>query len=559
MFSAMESLAAPVPGTRLSFRMLSTRTEAPPPFAAVDFVYGPKEPSGRRGPRAPKAGQWWQLEIRTNADGAGGPLCIVRGLTSADPLAAREKVHFARYQMRIPETGGTLEYVDAHSDSALLPAWVDFERYFVPRPSQASHQQNGAPETCAFLGHVLSLSGVYQDASWTDWSDVKRLVLDREVLVGTGRNFRDVKGRRLQPADQSRDYTYTNFTGADYETMIEAGMNLFRVAAEQEQWVRAQPVFYVRSPQGNPPQHYPADLYRANYLGASMYMDEPASILTGDKYAAGVLRHSSDAAALIEKRTRVTFESERPHYGRYWLERLWSGLGADFGDMRLAQVELPVWETYYDTAFYEMKGGGSGIVHEGRYQLKRFDDLVRRFTGEQGQHTVRQMLQWHYAFLRGAARAFGKFWGTAIYGQCDPAIAPEAFTTAYDMDARYFWFWTSDHGHHVPWPEQLALTRKLREYAQEHPRRSLYEPPPKRHKLILLPNGRFATYADHAWLRHLDKEGTSEESQRHQRLMKRLLQAAEECFRLGEDFDIAVDDGRPTKGYRRVVKLSNKE
>jgi len=33
----------------------------------------------------------------------------------------------------------------------------------------------------------------------------------------------------------------------------------------------------------------------------------------------------------------------------------------------------------------------------------------------------------------------------------------------------------------------------------------------------------------------------------------------EECFRCGEDFDIAVDDGRPVKGYRRVVRISDKE
>jgi hypothetical protein len=38
-----------------------------------------------------------------------------------------------------------------------------------------------------------------------------------------------------------------------------------------------------------------------------------------------------------------------------------------------------------------------------------------------------------------------------------------------------------------------------------------------------------------------------------------MLNAVEECFRRGEDFDITVDDCRPIKGYRRVVKLSEKE
>ena len=72
--------------------------------------------------------------------------------------------------------------------------------------------------------------------------------------------------------------------------------------------------------------------------------------------------------------------------------------------------------------------------------------MMARFGGEKRRHTVRELLRWHYAFLRGGTRTFGKFWGTAIYGQCDPAIAPQAFATPYDMGASYSWFWTSNQG-----------------------------------------------------------------------------------------------------------------
>jgi hypothetical protein len=184
---------------------------------------------------------------------------------------------------------------------------------------------------------------------------------------------------------------------------------------------------------------------------------------------------------------------------------------------------------------------------------------MARATGRTNDFSAPEMFQWYYAPLHGAARRFSKFWGTAIYGQCDPALAPLAFTTAYDIGARYFWFWTSDHGHHVPWPEQLALARTLKQYAREHPRSSIYAARPKTDKLILLPNGYFATYANPSWLHCLDKEGKNEESQKYHRLMCRTAKAVDECFRRGEDFDITVDDGRPIKGYRRVVKLSEKE
>ena len=87
VLSLAASAASPVRGTRLSFRVLSARTEAAPPFAAVDFIYGPKEQDGHPGSGAPNHGQWWQLEIRTNTEAATIPLCTVRGLTSTDPLA----------------------------------------------------------------------------------------------------------------------------------------------------------------------------------------------------------------------------------------------------------------------------------------------------------------------------------------------------------------------------------------------------------------------------------------------------------------------------------------
>jgi len=427
---AAASLAAPPAGTRLSFDVLSTRSETAPPIAAVDLLYGPKAQIAHGFRRRAGSGQWWQLEIRTTAEAGSATLCMVRGLTARDPLAGSGALDFARYQLRIPATGESLEYVDARSGRALLPAWVDWEKYFVPHPTSEGTRLEGARSTCQFLGHVLILQSVKTGVNWERWPAVKRLELDREMLVGTGRNFKDVEGHRLAQTPQARNYTYTNFTAADYQTMIGAGMNLFTVAPDQQRWVQSEPVFFLRSAAGNPPLDYPADLYRANYLGAAMFVDEPASIMTWDRTLGPKLKHLSDVTALIEKRTALTFETNTRHYGRYWLEQQLRDRRVNLGDLRLAQVELPVWETYYDRAFYEMKGGGSGIVHEGRYRLQDFDEAAARITGQKHSHTVRQMLQWYYAPLRGGARVFGKFWGTSIYGQCDPAVAPKALEVA---------------------------------------------------------------------------------------------------------------------------------
>ena len=540
------------PGTRARYLALTAQPGTPTPFAAVDVVFGPTEKVGRQ------LHQWWQLEVRTNASQSTPPQLVLRALTSTDPLARPpDPLPFARYILRIPETDETLEYRDRHSGQALLPGWEGFRKHFVPHRAESSRLQDGLPETCEFLGHVLTLIHTGRGERWAEWNDVKVLHLDRELLVGTSRNFKDKEGHRLPQKPERQNYAYIPFEQADYPVMFEAGINLFTVAPNQEPWVRAEPVFYLRGAEGQPPLRYPADLYRANYLGPVMFMDEPTIIMVGDKLIHNTLRYFSDAAALIEKRTRATYLSA-DHYGAFYLERSLLKRGVNFGDMRLMQPAIPSWETLFDTAFYQMKGGGSGFVHEGRYQLAEFDKAVERFTGKPRPHTARELLQYHYAFLRGGTRPFGKHWGTAIYGQCDTNIAPEAVTLAYDMGARYVWFWTSDHDHHLPWPEQLALARTLKAHAAQHPRPSLFGKPARLDTAIVIPNGYFLSLDNLWWVRVLDKEGKNEASQKYRRLMRRALEAVHRCLDRGERFDITVDDGRPIEGYRRVVKIDDR-
>ena len=538
---------------RARYLVLTTQQGTPSPVAAVDFVCGPTE--GVRGARQ----YWWQLELRGQAEQSARPLCVLRALTTANPLATREaRLGFARYIVRFPEVGETIEYRDRHSGRALRPAWQDFERHFVPHPVASSRRREGFPETCDFLGHVLTLVHVGNAEVWEPWADAQVLVLDRELLVGTGRNFKDQEGRRLPQQPQPQNYTYIPFTESDYAVMFDAGMNLFTVSPAQEALVRTRPVFYLRGAGGQPPLRYPADLYRANHLGPVMFMDEPSILMVGDKLVHDTLRHFSDAAALIEQRTRATYLSDGS-YGAFHLEKSLRNQGANLGTMRLMQPDVPSWETMFETTFYQMRGGGSGLVHEGRYQLPEFDRAIARFTGHERKHTARELLLYHYAFLRGGTRPFGKHWGTAIYGQCDTNIAALAVTLAYDQGARYVWFWTFDHDHHVPWPEQLTLARTLKEHAQSHPRPSIFGPAPKRDTAIVIPDGYFLSLENLWWVRAMDKEGTNAASSAYQRLMRRGIKAVHRCLDRGEDFDVTVDDGRPIRGYRHIVRVDDRE
>jgi hypothetical protein len=540
----------PPAGTRLHYLAFSGSNDLPPPFVAVDFVYGPGE--GKRDFR------WWQLEVRANTKPDAAPLLVLRALASADPLAEKQRhVEFARYQLRIPETGETYEYRDSDAGGALLPGWADFERHLLPHPASNTERKDGAAETCQYLGQLLSLARITirADEPWSPWANIKRLDLHREMLVGNDRDFKDSEGHRLASSN-TNDYTYVPLTEEDYRTAIEAGMNLFPVTAQHEAWVRSEPVFYLRDAIGDPALRYPADLYRANYLGYVMFVDEPASLILNRQDLRLAARYSSDLSTLFEMWTRASYLSA-DNYGVWRLEAALRRKGINLGDMRLTQSDFPTWDSYPESTYYEMKSGVAGIVMEGRFNVAAFDARVLTVTGLPWKHTPLQLLKFDYALMRGGTRPFGKFWGTAIYGQCDPVIAPLALTTAYDMGARYFWFWTSDHAHHLPWNEQISLARALKQYAAQNPRPSIALPQPKRDTVIAIPNGYFLSLQDFQWNKGGDPE-RREAGEKYQRVFQRALTAVHQCFDRGEDFDITINDGHGLEGYRRIIKIDDK-
>lgn len=525
----------PRAGFAAHYSVSSGVTEQSPPFTGVDVLYGPTESINH------ELHQWFQFTLRNNTD----VLCSVRVLK-------RDDKSIARYEVSI----GTncLEYRDVNTGSALLPGWANFKTLFLPQPTHESMWTNGIPRTCTLLGQLLSLSSNTYNVKWTQWSNAKVLNLNREVLVGTGRNFKDAEGHRLPQKPEKHEYTYVEFKADDYRTMIDAGMNLFWIAPHQEEWVRNEPVFYLRAPDGNPSVSYPSDLYRANYLGYTMFVDEPAVITLFDPKVQKTVRGYNALASLVEMRTEATYQSTH-HYGERCLEQMFKNMGVNFGDMELLKPDFPVWETRLEYGFYELRGGGAGIVQEGRYNVEEFNSKLKAATGKEWNFSTNDLLKINFGLLRGAARPFNKFWGTAIYGQCDPAISPSALTTAYDMGARYFWFWTSDHDHHVPWNEQLTLARTLKEYAAKHPRESIYNPAPKRDVAIALPDGLVFPFDKFDWVEAPTPQMKTAQFARLQNVRLRTLEAIEKCLQCHQDFDITIDDGRHIEGYRHVVRI----
>lgn len=536
------------PPQRARYRVLPGERGAGPGFERVTFTYGPD--------RA------WQLDLYEKDVDGGEPMMQLQAVTAVDPLLdAASALNFERYRLRISATGETYDYRDAnHPDRALVPTWSDFDRWFVPRPARGTRRKQGFPHTCTYLGHVLSLRDVQESQSWTAWDNAKVLELDRELWIATGRTSKDQEERRL-PNPAKQNYHYVQWTKQDYETLIDAGMNVFGLVPGIESWLRAQPVFYRRGVKGDEPLRWPADLYRTNNIGPVMYLDEPSCRMTGE---AGFYEHSfyfTDFLAGLVSRVQAEVRART-----YELERQLRDGRVSLGSMHVAQPDFVTWDTRYSTAYYQFLGGVRGFVHEGRYQLDEFNSFVKATTGLDRTHTAEEMFRYVFAVMRGASRPFGADWGIAIYGQADPELNPLAVRLAYDMGARYVWYWTSDHDHHLPWPEQLELTRGIKRHAMERPRPSIHGPQPVRDKLITIPYGYIPvlespTNRKHCWdlwwVREMDPEKQNEASQRYRRLMRRLFEEVHDALDAGEDFDITIDGAQPTTGYRQVVHVTD--
>ena len=218
-----------------------------------------------------------------------------------------------------------------------------------------------------------------------------------------------------------------------------------------------------------PPQ-FPEDMYRSNYAGVTQFTDEPAIRMSWQNLVSDEAHHPAQVADLLVQRCRAMYGR---HGAPYALHKAISAL-TPMGTLDIRVDDIPCWETIYEAAFYELAGGAGGIVHEGRYHRETEGWEPTALFGPTLEITPEAMFRWHYAVMRGAARAFGKDWGTSIYGQSNPRLRETALKVAYDMGARWFWFWTMDHDHHLPHAEKLRLIRAISTYARANPNRDMH-------------------------------------------------------------------------------------
>jgi hypothetical protein len=500
---------------------------------------------------------WFQIEAFSGEKRRYALAMLVKDLEFLNPGGAEVKV---RRYILFPEEGEPLEYVSSLTGEALLPN-LSFAHALLPHALSASDPDFPLFSEGKYLGYSIRQVKKCDGANLLPVDKARRLVLETDILIGTGRNFKDVEGRRLYPLDRfppDRDYTYMPFTADDYREMIdEVGMNLFVVSLAQLPYVIDRPMFFVLR-EGF--EKLPDLLYRSNFWGSVQFMDEPAWLAMAHNELTDTCTPQEAALKFIQI-VRDRHEGDGSYGMRNLMRRL-KNIGYNFDGLEIIQLDYPVWETVTSAAWYEFEAGMPGYVFEGRYRPKKFADLVKTKLNVDFPEDVESCLNFHYAFYRGAARHFKGRWGIAIYGQMAPEVIPKAFPIAYEQGAIYFWFWTSDRAHHVPFVEQKEITKGFREYVSSHPRSAPPEEPVSSAEVaIALPWGYLlddvTLSSDKFWgSPHMMLDAQNRCGVSYRDVLCSAMREAVELLRSKTLFDfIFLREGEKAEGYREVIRI----
>lgn len=510
--------------------------------------------------------RWLHLQA-TKADGTRFQLWL---RTAGYPVAERHTAGQAvsRYLLR-EGVGPVLEFRDRLADHAVLPSVAGW-RYLLPRDRddvEAGFSVATPPTEAHLLGHRYRLASVAEGPVPAVPTPDRVITLRPDLLVGLPSNRRQLDETRRYDGS---DYKYRRLTRADYRELVAAGFNCLRVDAEQLGWVEDLDAFHWGVGPGEVP--FPECLYRSTYLGPALFLDEPA---VGTRDHTLRPRLARDAGFRGDLTPGLAFDAFRHHFDEVLRQgapvQFQRALGSrpeiDPGSMNLVQANLYSWETMVATAGYQLGRDPevpTAMVFEppGRVGTRR---IVPEFDMSYGCQLAiddpRHLTDVVYGFLRGAARATGKAWGTSVYGAVEPADAPWLLTRAYDLGATRFFFWDNYQLACVPYSECLALARILQAHAAAHPQRDLARLRRAAEVLLLLPPGYNLGHVHlgkgSLWgLPELNLERRNPSGVSHRAVMSALFGEIERCFRLGLAFDLLWDlpTLRPT-GYREIVRV----
>lgn len=384
--------------------------------------------------------------------------------------------------------------------------------------------------------------------------------LNPDLLIGFSFTYRDTEGRHRQAIGKEQ-HEYVETSEEDWRKDIAAGFNVHQ-SLNHASWLWREGVYSNRLYWL--PDDWPAYLYRPNYWGRAMYVDEPAihyrAWANSREELAGKLT-PAESAKMLEARAIEPLWKETGNYSALWFNHF---VDQRFGRGNLTIVErdYPVWEAIWHTAWYQLApdNGVAGLVDEDFYP----EDLVEAYNrafGTQIPATLENACAIRVAVLRGACRNFGKKWGTAIYSYTPEALNPKLDQTQlrymYEAGATYFWFWNCWPGlsdAHVPYSYKRAYAAAVRQAYKENPKRDLQALLHAAKVCIVLPYGYTFAPFPLQYVKWLHLERKTEAGTTYRQVLANAATEVERCLREGVKFDIAIDEPRfRPKGYTELI------
>ncbi|MBL8209302.1 MAG: hypothetical protein JNK87_01245 [Bryobacterales bacterium] len=475
-------------------------------------------------------------------------------LSAGEPTPANVQ----RYLFQDSRLPRPREYRHALTHAAILPTHGLWEQLQLP----LLH----LPPVLHYLGHDYHRDRIQPLASLTPPTGIETIDLRPDLLIGPASNTRQKDETRRYDGS---DYELIPLTAADYRLMRDVGITCVKADATQWQWPDELGLYFWGPIAALP---FPEALYRSNYLGPALFLDEPA---VGTRDHVVRPRLAKDPAYREALSPQLMLEAFAAHFqhtlddGAPWAlhKALRARTDIDPGDMRFPQQNLYTWETMVSTAAWQLSRQPSvpeAFVFEppGRIGTRRtLPEMNMTYGVHLPPDDPKALTSILFGFLRGAARATSKQWGISIYGAVDRSDAPFWLTHAYDLGATRFFFWDNYQLACVPFGEVLAHARHLREHARTHPRPTLDALRNAATTALLLPPGydlgHVQTGKGNLWgIHELNLERTNGRGVTHRAVMSLFFSEIERLFKSGEPFDLLWDlPNLPPTGYRNVIRV----
>ncbi len=490
-----------------------------PPVKRMRLVVGPSQKLKGR------TYKWWEMHLEKT----DGSVIGVRVLSERVPLTSERSVGAVARYIYSPSLGESIEYVDALTGEAVLPELADFTKDYFPQSASETRYLDGFATTGKLMGHVLVRFLGRFDFPKPNFANPILLRLRSDLRIGSQIDARDDRDERI-PIEQRE---HTPYTREEYMELISAGANYFHPRDEAVEWLKNLPVFW--SARGT----HPDDFYRSNFCPGRMFIDEPATRFGWDK---GITTHFAGPEVIANAIKMRVEEAELPKHRTFDCNNFF-----DTGTMQALYNPYPSWETQQYTAWYQLSGGAPGLIFEGRYTKRGYGWNPESLLGN-GMEDLddKQQFDYFHAFLRGAARRWGGYWGTSVYPEGDKSMMAQALIRAYDQGAKCLWFWCDRN---LPYKLRLEVLKQLSEHIRKNPvRRSA-----KAQVAVVLPPG-YMLAENTIWgmpREQINKFGASYGDIAAAALFEGIL-----LSRAGVEFDYVNDyEGLKEAGYKQLIYI----